>query len=1071
MGSITSGIGLVSGIDTASLIEQLLAIESRGKLSLQRRVGVLQSQQTALLDINARLLNLQSASAAFRSDDIFGSASATSSNESSLTATARAGAVPGSYSFLVDRLVTSSQQLSRGFADADTSDIGLDQMTFEFGRGRLESTTDLADLNGGDGVRRGKIRITDATGASTVVDLSRVGEIGEVVEAINEADGVNISAKISGDGITIEDTSGGGGSLTIANVAGDFTATDLGIAGSDGGSGTLTGQSINTISGQTSLNRLNDGNGVQINSGLGNTDFTITDRAGNTHNIVLGQYDNNGEIENAASTIQDVIDRIALITDGDVTASVASDGVSLELIDNTGGAGTFSVAGAGTNGDQTALDLGILNSGVSASTIGGERILAAMDSVLVKNLNGGSGLFGTDGELSGSTPISAFFNSAGLTTNGNPSSPDLQVQDRTGATYDIELDGLNTAQDLIDAFNTATGGAVTLEIDGDNFVAVNTTTGLSNFQISDVNGSSAASELGIAIISPPLGTDRAEGNTVNPLVSRNITITDRNGGQATIDLSSAESVSDIMTLINDSGIGIQASLNEAGNGLAITDTTGGSQNLIITGGAAGALGLDTGSAGVAKESVKGSNLQLQYVTGSSRLDDLNYGRGIGNGTFRIVDANGEAAEVNIGSDANTLQDIIAEINSKGLDVLARVNDQGDGLIIEDTSTSGSLALRVETVSGTTARDLGILGEAADSGANNFIDGSYERTVNFEEGATLNDIISTIADSGIPVSATIINTGTGSTPFRLSFTSEITGANGELSIDAGDFDLGLSTIATGHDARVFFGSSDPADAVLIESSSNTLDGVIPNVNIDLISASESTTTVSVRQDTEAIIEAVNRFVTNFNDVVGRLDTYDSYNAETEERGVLLGDPTVARVRDQLYRTVQKRAIGVDDQYQYLSQVGIRIGTGGELTFDETKFREALDDDFEAVANLFTAFDKESVEEELTGGITTNNTTDTFNSLGIAEQMDQLMERLTNSVDGTLTRADDNFETLIGLTNDRIDRFDLRLEAKRTQLERQFLAMENALSQLQNQQGALGQLQSAALTASLSGVQRQ
>ena len=39
--SITSGIGLVSGIDTVSLIEQLLAIDSQAKVPIFQRISSL----------------------------------------------------------------------------------------------------------------------------------------------------------------------------------------------------------------------------------------------------------------------------------------------------------------------------------------------------------------------------------------------------------------------------------------------------------------------------------------------------------------------------------------------------------------------------------------------------------------------------------------------------------------------------------------------------------------------------------------------------------------------------------------------------------------------------------------------------------------------------------------------------------------------------------------------------------------------------------------------------------------------------------------------------------------------
>ena len=40
MGTITTGIGLISGIDTASLIDSLIALESQGKLDAPAAQGV-----------------------------------------------------------------------------------------------------------------------------------------------------------------------------------------------------------------------------------------------------------------------------------------------------------------------------------------------------------------------------------------------------------------------------------------------------------------------------------------------------------------------------------------------------------------------------------------------------------------------------------------------------------------------------------------------------------------------------------------------------------------------------------------------------------------------------------------------------------------------------------------------------------------------------------------------------------------------------------------------------------------------------------------------------------------------
>ena len=85
--SITAGIGLISGIDTATLIDQLIALESIPKVNLQLRLADLQTKQSALLDINARLLNLKTTAAGLRTASVFQSITALSTAPDFLTAT------------------------------------------------------------------------------------------------------------------------------------------------------------------------------------------------------------------------------------------------------------------------------------------------------------------------------------------------------------------------------------------------------------------------------------------------------------------------------------------------------------------------------------------------------------------------------------------------------------------------------------------------------------------------------------------------------------------------------------------------------------------------------------------------------------------------------------------------------------------------------------------------------------------------------------------------------------------------------------------------------------------------
>lgn len=211
MGGISAGVGLISGIDTTALIEQLLAVESRIKFPIQARIARLSTAKSALLDINSRLLNLQGTASAFRTNDIFNSVLASSSNPEALGVSTSGGPQPGSYAFIVKRLASSSQFLSHGFSTRDSTPLGLDSMGIELGNGRLTRDQSLSQLNGGDGVQRGRFQITDRSGGTAEIDLSDATSLNEVIDAINGASGISISASITGNGLSLEDFSGGSG--------------------------------------------------------------------------------------------------------------------------------------------------------------------------------------------------------------------------------------------------------------------------------------------------------------------------------------------------------------------------------------------------------------------------------------------------------------------------------------------------------------------------------------------------------------------------------------------------------------------------------------------------------------------------------------------------------------------------------------------------------------------------------------------------------------------------------------------------------------------------------------------
>ena len=855
MGQITSGVGLVSGIPIADLVDQLIAIEARPKQLVERRIAVLQSQQVAFSGINANLLNLKLSAGAFAGNNTFNTTSSASSDESVLTVTSTSSATPGTYSFVVDRLVTTQQMISTGRADQNITAVGAGTLTFEFGDARLDTDTDLTVLNGGAGVTRGKIRITDRSGASAVIDLSRIQTVNDVVSEINNASGISVTASVSGDRFIIDDNSGSTTtSLTVNDLAGSGTTASLGLDAAAVGD-KLTGSQVGRITSSTSLSLLNDGQGVDISQTVPNH-FQITRRDSTTHTIDL----------TGVTTIGELLTAIDTLTGSVVTAAIDAAGTGIELTDTGADLGTTLEITA-LNGSNAAADLGILGTdGNGDGVIESGRLLATLNSKLVRNLNGGS-----------------------------------------GAT---------------------------------------------------------------------LGTIR---------------ITDRTAAATDIDVSSAGSIGEVISLINGSGASVVASLNQAGNGLLITDQTGSTANDLIIADVSGTAAADFSLAGsyTADEADSG-NLQFRYINANTLLASLNGGLGVSSGQFTITDSSGSQATVDL-SQGNevAVQDVIDEINSRGLQINARVNDNGDGILIEDTGP-GTVKLTVAEDGSTTARDLGLLGEAAAAGQD--LDGSFEKTITIDADDTLQDVVTKIGDAGLDVGATIINDGSAAAPYRLSLSATQSGKAGAFVFDDGAIDFGVTTLSQGKDAVIFFGSDDPATGIAIRSSTNTLNSVVPGATIDLNGTSATAEQVTISRGDSAITSAVQAFVDNFNGVIDQLDNLDSFDSETKTRGLLLGDSTIGVVRGALFRMANGVNGDLSGQFTTLSQIGIRVGSGAQLEFNETTFLAALEDDRDAVEQVFTF--KETETDSDTGKVT-------ITEAGILPRFDELIDTLTDVETGTLS----------------------------------------------------------------------
>src|SRR3954467_14590859 len=102
--------GLASGLDTNTIIDQLMAIERQPQTRLKLKQQQVDTRKSALSDIESRLKNLQLAAQDLKSPTLWLDTQSVDVNDSTkLAATRTGGAGTGGYQVQIDTLASASQ--------------------------------------------------------------------------------------------------------------------------------------------------------------------------------------------------------------------------------------------------------------------------------------------------------------------------------------------------------------------------------------------------------------------------------------------------------------------------------------------------------------------------------------------------------------------------------------------------------------------------------------------------------------------------------------------------------------------------------------------------------------------------------------------------------------------------------------------------------------------------------------------------------------------------------------------------------------------------------------------------
>ncbi|MBU8922786.1 MAG: flagellar filament capping protein FliD, partial [Bacteroidales bacterium] len=142
-------------------------------------------------------------------------------------------------------------------------------------------------------------------------------------------------------------------------------------------------------------------------------------------------------------------------------------------------------------------------------------------------------------------------------------------------------------------------------------------------------------------------------------------------------------------------------------------------------------------------------------------------------------------------------------------------------------------------------------------------------------------------------------------------------------------------------------------VELESSSNTVTGLIENVTLELNQAQADTSvTIDVAVDVDGMVEDVEKFVNRYSDIVKFFNTHFRFDEETGLGGELFGENFAMRLNQSVRQKVTDIVQGLGQQLTSLAALGVRTANDGTLSVDASQLRTAVESDPDSLVNLFS-----------------------------------------------------------------------------------------------------------------------
>lgn len=377
---------------------------------------------------------------------------------------------------------------------------------------------------------------------------------------------------------------------------------------------------------------------------------------------------------------------------------------------------------------------------------------------------------------------------------------------------------------------------------------------------------------------------------------------------------------------------------------------------------------------------------------------LNY-----SGSFTV---NGQEIEVRT---TDKLSDIVKKINDKE-DVGVKASIVNGKLVLESKETGAANAFTVQDTTTSVDRANGLFQHIG------LTDGLGDFR---NEVQTAQDAAYTIDGVGY---ASSINTAKeiAGVEFELK---TVTTAPIQIDVTTGGVDiatqLGLTLSGGGIKNELQQGQDAmyTVEGISRTSATNTITDVVQDMSFELLKVTNEAIEVKVDSNTDALAQKMKEFVTAYNQTMSFINSYSN------EGGALQGESLLKNAKSTLRSLLYENGENGMGMYA-LGIEGSSTAKDGSITFDETKFKTALKDNYQNVISYLTGAN------------------------GVAKKFYDKVNEFTKTA-GVIDNKTESIDRSIKSLDKTIERKELAYEKLQERLLKQYQQMESALSKMNGQ----------------------